>query len=162
MIASFVVPTGQVLWHLGPTRTSEDFAAHLADVHRQLPAMARYDWVVDNLNTHWSLEVCRLVAAWCHLPFDPKTLQHRMWVDRDGARLSLMSQRVWGLRQHSEAGLQVGLRADAEQDRHPPVPQFGHSLRDRPGLQAAVLQQCDQRALVSACTRLLLPIVRIR
>ena len=37
LIASFVVPTGQVLWHLGPTRTSEDFAAHLADVHRQLP-----------------------------------------------------------------------------------------------------------------------------
>jgi DDE superfamily endonuclease len=74
LIASFVVPTGQVLWHLGPTRTSEDFAAHLADVHRQLPAMVRYDWVVDNLNTHWSLEVCRLVAAWCHLPFTPKSL----------------------------------------------------------------------------------------
>jgi transposase len=74
LIASFVVPTGQVLWHLGQTRTSEDFAAHLADVYRQLPAMARYDWVVDNLNTHWSLEVCRLVAAWCNLPYDPKTL----------------------------------------------------------------------------------------
>ena len=75
LIASFVVPTGQVLWHLGPTRTSEDFAAHLADVHRQLSAMTRYDWVVDNLNTHWSLEVCRLVAEWCQLPFDPKTLR---------------------------------------------------------------------------------------
>jgi len=74
VIASFVVPTGQVLWRLGPTRTREDCAAHLADVHRQLPAMARYDWVVDNLKTHWSLEVCRLVATWCHLPFDPKTL----------------------------------------------------------------------------------------
>jgi DDE superfamily endonuclease len=75
LIASFVVPTGQVLWHLGPTRTSEDFAAHLTDVYRQLPAMARYDWVVDNLNTHWSLEVCRRVAAWCHLPFAPKLLE---------------------------------------------------------------------------------------
>src|SRR5215510_14948690 len=75
LIASFVVPTGQVLWHLGPTRTSEDFAAHLADVHRQLPAMQHYDWVVDNLNTHWSLELCRLVAAWCDLPFVPKALQ---------------------------------------------------------------------------------------
>jgi hypothetical protein len=40
LIASFVVPPGQVLWHRGPTRTREDFAAHLADVHRQLPAMA--------------------------------------------------------------------------------------------------------------------------
>src|SRR5499426_1308073 len=75
LIASFVVPTGQVLWHLGPTRTSEDFAAHLANVVRQLPDMPRYDWVVDNLNTHWSLEVCRLVAAWCDLPFLPKTLR---------------------------------------------------------------------------------------
>ncbi len=41
LIASFVVPTGQVLWHLGPTRTSEDFATHLANVHHHLPAMQR-------------------------------------------------------------------------------------------------------------------------
>lgn len=75
LIASFVVPTGQGLWHLGPTRTSADFAAHLADVRPQLPAMACYDWVVDNLNTHWSLDVCELVAAWCDLPFVPKALQ---------------------------------------------------------------------------------------
>ena len=75
LLASFVVPTGQVLWHLGSTRTSEDFAAHLANVKQQLPAMARYDWVVDNLNTHWSLDVCELVAAWCALPFVPKALQ---------------------------------------------------------------------------------------
>lgn len=74
LIASFVVPTGQVLWHLGPTRTSEDFATHLAHVRQQLPAMTRYDWVLDHLNTHWSLEVCRLVAAWCALPFDPQAL----------------------------------------------------------------------------------------
>ena len=69
-----MVPTGQGRWHLGQTLTSADCAAHLADVHRQLPAMARYDWVVDHLNTHWSLEVCRLVATWCHLPCTPKTL----------------------------------------------------------------------------------------
>jgi DDE superfamily endonuclease len=30
--------------------------------------MHRYDWVVDNLNTHWSLDVCRLVAQWCKVP----------------------------------------------------------------------------------------------
>jgi hypothetical protein len=75
LMASWVVPTGQVLGHLGPTRTSEDCAAHLADVHRQLPARARDDWVVENLHTHWSLEGCRLVATWCHLPCDPKTLR---------------------------------------------------------------------------------------
>ena len=75
LLASFVVPTGQVVWNLSPTRTSVDFASHLAHVIRQLPDMPRYDWVVDNLNTHWSLDVCRLVAAWCDLPFAPKALE---------------------------------------------------------------------------------------
>ena len=68
LLASFVVPTGQVLWHLGVTRTSEDFAAHLANVVGQLPTMQRDDWVVDTLKTHWSLAVCHLVASWCHIP----------------------------------------------------------------------------------------------
>ena len=76
LLASFVVPTGHMVWNLGRTRTSADWAAHLAHVVHQLPAMARYDWVVDNLNTHWSLEVCRLVAHWCEVPFIPKAL-HR-------------------------------------------------------------------------------------
>src|SRR5215468_2159006 len=75
LLASFVVPTGRLVWNLGPTRTSADWAAHLANVVRQLPAMQRYDWVVDNLNTHWSLEVCQLVAQWCAVPFSPKALQ---------------------------------------------------------------------------------------
>jgi DDE superfamily endonuclease len=68
LMASFVVATGQVVWHLGQTRTSEDFATHLANVVHQLPAMQRYDWVVENLQTHWSREVCRLVAQWCNVP----------------------------------------------------------------------------------------------
>jgi DDE superfamily endonuclease len=68
LIASFVVPTGHVVWNLGQTRTSADFAAHLRNVVQQLPDMARYDWVVDNLNTHWSLDVCHLVAQWCQIP----------------------------------------------------------------------------------------------
>src|SRR3989442_599113 len=75
LIASFVVPTGQLVWNLGITRTSADFAAHLANVVGQLPDMHRYDWVVDNLNTHWSLELCRLVAAWCDVPYAPKMLR---------------------------------------------------------------------------------------
>jgi transposase len=75
LLASFVVPTGQVVWNLGQTRTSADFASHLANVVEQLPAMTRYDWVLDNLNTHWSLDVCRLVAQWCKVPFVPKDLR---------------------------------------------------------------------------------------
>lgn len=76
LLASFGVPTGHSVWHLGRTRTSADWAAHLAHVVPQLPAMSRYDWVVDNLTTHWSLEVCRLVAPWCAVPCIPKAL-HR-------------------------------------------------------------------------------------
>jgi hypothetical protein len=75
LLASFVVATGQVVWNLGQTRTSADWAAHLTNVVQQLPAMQRYDWVVDNLNTHWSMDVCRLVAAWCDLPLTPKALE---------------------------------------------------------------------------------------
>jgi hypothetical protein len=68
LIASLVVPTGHVVWHVGETRTSADFAAPLTHVLTPLPTMRRYDWVVDNLNTHWSLEVCRLGAQWCNVP----------------------------------------------------------------------------------------------
>jgi hypothetical protein len=63
------------VWHLGPTRTSADFAAPLAHVVTQLPEMKRYDWVVDNLNTHWSRDVCRVVAQWCKVPFVAKDLR---------------------------------------------------------------------------------------
>jgi hypothetical protein len=75
LLASFIVATGQVVWNLGQTRTSADFAAHLAHVVQQLPDMHRYDWVVDNLNTHWSLDVCRVVAQWCQVPFVAKDLR---------------------------------------------------------------------------------------
>ena len=51
LLASFVVPTGHLVWNLGQTRTSADWATHLANVVHQLPAMQRYDWVVDNLYT---------------------------------------------------------------------------------------------------------------
>jgi DDE superfamily endonuclease len=37
--------------------------------------MQRYDWVVDNLNTHWRLDVCRLVAQWCGVPCVAKALR---------------------------------------------------------------------------------------
>jgi hypothetical protein len=26
---------------------------------------------MDNLHTHWNLDVCRLVARWCKVPFEP-------------------------------------------------------------------------------------------
>jgi hypothetical protein len=75
LIASCVVATGQVVWNLGQTRTRTDCATHLANVVTQLPDMHRYDWVVDNLNTHWSLDVCRVVAQWGKVPLVTKDLR---------------------------------------------------------------------------------------
>ena len=75
LLNSFVVPTGKVVWDLGETRTSSDWVAHLGHVRQSYPDMKGYDWVVDNLNTHWSLEVCRLVAAWCDVPLVAKDLR---------------------------------------------------------------------------------------
>jgi hypothetical protein len=37
--------------------------------------MQHYAWVVDNLKTPWSLDVCRLVAPWCGVPFAAKALR---------------------------------------------------------------------------------------
>lgn len=67
--------TGQIAWTIGGTRKATDFVAPLKRAYQTLPRMTRYDWVMDNLNTHWSLEVCRLVAQWCRVPFEPKQLK---------------------------------------------------------------------------------------
>lgn len=74
LIATFAVPTGEVVYDLGETRTSQDFAAHVAHVAEHFRDMAQFDWVVDNLNTHWSLDVCRVVAELCAVPFREKEL----------------------------------------------------------------------------------------
>ena len=75
LINSLAVATGQIAWSLGTTRKTPDFVAHLKHAYQRLPRMKRYDWVMDNLNTHWSLDVCRLVARWCQVPFEPRKLQ---------------------------------------------------------------------------------------
>jgi len=75
LLATFCVPTGEVVWDLGPTRTSADWVKHLDHVAQRFRSLKRFDWVVDNLNTHWSLDVCRWVAERCWLPFDAKSLQ---------------------------------------------------------------------------------------
>jgi transposase len=75
LINSLAVATGQIAWTIGRTRTATDFATHLQQAARRLPRMTRYDWVLDNLNTHWSLDVCRVVARWCKVPFEPHKLK---------------------------------------------------------------------------------------
>ena len=75
LINSLAVATGQIAWTLGATRKAPDFVAHLKRAYQRLSRMKRYDWVMDNLNTHWSLDVCRLVARWCGVPFEPHKLK---------------------------------------------------------------------------------------
>ena len=75
LINSLAVATGQLAWTIGATRKATDFVAHLKRAYQNLPRMKRYDWVMDNLNTPWSLDVCRLVARWCKLPFEPEKLK---------------------------------------------------------------------------------------
>ena len=68
LIATFNVATGEVLAPaLGPTRTAEDFAAHIAQTVATDPD-ASWLFLVDNLNTHQSETLVRLVAAHCGLP----------------------------------------------------------------------------------------------
>jgi transposase len=75
LLATFCVPTGKVIWDLLTTRKAVDWTAHLRHVAGEFPDMKRFDWVVDNLNTHWSLEVCPQVAQWCDLEIDRKQLR---------------------------------------------------------------------------------------
>lgn len=66
LLASFVVPTGWVYGDVTARRTNQDFRAHIRNTVAWLaehyPKAERVHWVMDNLNTHWSLEVCRLFA----------------------------------------------------------------------------------------------------
>jgi len=62
LLASFVVATGEVIGDLRPTRTSLDFANHLLHVAAHCLPYRRITWVVDNLNTHWSWAVCRVLG----------------------------------------------------------------------------------------------------
>jgi hypothetical protein len=70
LIANFDVVTGQVLSpSLGPTRTEADFAAHIARTIDTDPAGV-WLFVVDQLNTHQSEALVRLVAERCGLDDD--------------------------------------------------------------------------------------------
>ena len=63
LIANFDVARGQVVApSLGPTRTEEDFVAHIARTVASDPEATRWHFVTDNLNIHQSESLVRLVA----------------------------------------------------------------------------------------------------
>jgi transposase len=62
-IINFDVAAGQVVSpSCGPTRTEEDFAAHVQRTVEADPAIKKWHFVVDNLNTHQSETLVRYVA----------------------------------------------------------------------------------------------------
>ena len=71
LIANFDVAQGTVVApSLGPTRTEEDFVAHIMRTVASDPAVTRWHFVTDNLNIHQSASLVRFVAEHDSLPDD--------------------------------------------------------------------------------------------
>jgi transposase len=70
LIAAFDVATGKVRGNVGDTRTEADFVSFLDSLFTSAPPAARWEVVCDNLNTHMSEGVIRLVADLCGIDED--------------------------------------------------------------------------------------------
>jgi hypothetical protein len=62
LIATRVVATGQVFGSVTAQRGTWDFIRHVRDVVEQFPDATRFHWVMDNLNTHWTLKLCQYLG----------------------------------------------------------------------------------------------------
>ncbi len=62
LIAAFDIATGKVSGTIGARRTEEDFTAFLEALIARQPPETKWEIVADNLNTHFSESVVRLVA----------------------------------------------------------------------------------------------------
>jgi len=70
LIAAFDVATGHVLGTVGDTRTEADFVSFLDKLFATAAPTAQWQVVCDNLNTHLSEGVTRLVAQLCGINQD--------------------------------------------------------------------------------------------
>ena len=62
LIAAFDIATGKVSGTIGARRTEQDYTAFLETLIASEPAETKWEIVADNLNTHLSESVVRLVA----------------------------------------------------------------------------------------------------
>ncbi len=70
LIANFEVARGQIIVpSIGPTRTEEDFAIH---IEQTIASDSEAEWILimDQLNTHKSESLVRLVARLCNIDID--------------------------------------------------------------------------------------------
>ena len=70
LIAAFDVANGTVRGTIGDTRTEEDFVAFMKDLFASASPAAPWRVVCDNLNTHMSEGITRLVAELCGIEDD--------------------------------------------------------------------------------------------
>lgn len=75
LLGTFVVPTGRVLGTVTARRAETDFCRHIREVAGQFPGAKRVYWVMDNLNTHWGLGLCRVLARLSGVTFRPRRLR---------------------------------------------------------------------------------------
>jgi hypothetical protein len=87
LIANLDVATGQLVApSIGPTRTEADFAAHITQTIQTDP-QAGWIFVTDQLNTHQSEALVRLIAEQC-------TIQEELGVKGKSGHLASMSTRA--------------------------------------------------------------------
>ena len=70
LISGFNVTTGETIGHCGETRTEHDFVHFIGDLIERHPGYETYHFVADQLNTHKSEALVRLVAGFCGHPED--------------------------------------------------------------------------------------------
>ncbi len=70
LIAAFDVATGKVIGTVGDSRTEEDYVAFLKALFASASPQAGWEVVADNLNTHRSEGVVRLIAGLCGVTDD--------------------------------------------------------------------------------------------
>ena len=92
LIANFDVATGQVVAPtMGPSRTEEDFAAHIARTIATDPE-APWLFIVEQLNTHKSEALVRLVASACAITEDLGEKEKRGILQSMSTRAAFLSE----------------------------------------------------------------------
>jgi transposase len=89
LTASLEVATGEIYGHLTDNRPAEVFADFVESVSRHYRKAKRIHFVLDNLNTHWHEETCRVVAKLSRCPLPPLEtgVQRRAFLRNSGKRL---------------------------------------------------------------------------
>jgi putative transposase len=91
-ILNFDVARGVVVApSVGPTRTGEDFCAHVEQTVASDPAAAKWHFVVDNLNIHMSEALVRYVAEECGIETDLGQVEKRGILQSMRSRAAFLS-----------------------------------------------------------------------